>query len=29
MNLNGNAQPVMSLLVQGVTAPLAASDFLL
>ena len=29
MNINGNAQPEMSLLVEGVTAPLAASDFLL
>lgn len=29
MNVNGTAQPEMSLLVQGVTAPLAASDFLL
>ena len=29
MNINGNAQLEMSLLVEGVTAPLAASDFLL
>ena len=29
MNLNGNAQAEMSLLIEGVTAPLAASDFLL
>lgn len=29
MNVNGNVQAEMSLLIEGVTAPLAASDFLL